>query len=295
MILEPFNYYSPDKLNDALSLLSKYRDSAKVLAGGQSLIPVLKMGFEFPHIIDIKGIKELSYIHEFSRNDGATNIIEIGALTKYSDVERSNLVRQKLPLLSKTVSGIGHPLVRNRGTVGGSLAHCDPAADLCATALALNADVIITSYKKNKRIVPVTDFFKGTLTTDLKEDEIITAVQFKIPKKKSGFDVQKLTLGHGDFPIFLISINVSFFDGKFSNVSIALGGVADTAIRFRDAEEMIEGKSVISEEDISQASQLVKDSFDPPVSPELTPEYTGKMMYVFTKRAMTNAIKMLEA
>ncbi len=290
MILEPFQYFSPKSINEAQKILKAHGEDSKILAGGQSLIPIMKMGTEIPCIVDIKNIKELHFTGEIG-NNSENSSLEIGALYTYSEIERSDLVAEKLPLLAKTVSGIGHPLVRNRGTIGGSLSHCDPAADICVTSLALDGVVTIATTDGNKRQLTVDKFFKGPLTTDLKSGEILYSISYPLPKEKSGFDIQKLTLGHGDFPLLVVSVAISFNGVIYNKVRIAFGGVADTAIRATDCEKLLEGKESITESDVDKVSELAMETLDAPVSMELSSEYTKKMIGVYAGRAIRNALK----
>ncbi len=286
MILEPFQYFSPTKISEAQEILLKYGEDAKVLAGGQSLIPILKMDMQIPCIVDIKNIQELAYLKESEGH------LEVGALEKYSEIEYSDLVKRKLPLLSKTVAGIGHPLVRNRGTIGGSLSHCDPAADLCVTSLALDGTISIASRGGKKRAISAVDFFKGPLTTDLQLGEILFSISYPLPKGKTGYDIQKLTLGHGDFPLLVVSVFLEFDGQKFNKVRIAYGGVAETAVRSQECEKLLEGRDTITEKDIEGVSELAMELLDPPVSLELSPEYTKQMIGVYTGRALRNAVQL---
>ena len=293
MILEPFQYFCPDSISSARELLLKYGEGAKILAGGQSLIPILKMGLEIPCIVDIKNIPELSFIDDKSVDGGKHGVLEIGSLTKYVEIEQSIIISEKLPLLTKTVSGIGHPLVRNRGTIGGSLSHCDPAADLCVTSLALEGTATIATVDGGNRQLPVGEFFKGPLTTDLQPGEILHSISYPVPVEKAGYDIQKLTLGHGDFPLLVVSVMITFDSRKFNKVRIAYGGVAETAVRSRECEELIEGKENITEPDIEKVSELAMKTLDAPTSMELSQDYTRRMIGVYTGRALRNALQII--
>lgn len=290
MILEPFQYFSPTSIQRAQEILLRYKDEAKVLAGGQSLIPILKMGTEIPYIVDIKNISELEFI---THNTGtsSSSSIEIGALTKYVDLQYSPIIKNKIPLLSLTASGIGNPLVRNRGTIGGSLSHCDPSADLCVTSLALDGTVNIIGPDDTARKLPVDQFFLGPLTTDLKNGEILYSVSYPLPAFKTGFSFQKLTLGHGDFPLLAVSVKMEFDGTIFRNVRIAYGGVADMAIRSHDLEGMLEGRESITDHDIDEVSQKATEILEPPISLELSSDYLRKMLGVYTRRTIHEAVK----
>src|SRR5713226_336465 len=171
MIPPPFEYFSPKSLSEAIALLQKHGSEAKILAGGQSLIPLMKLRLASPsHLIDLNRISELAYIKE---SDG---YLTIGALTRECDLDSSDLIRKKYPIIADTASVIGDPLVRNRATVGGNLAHADPANDHPATMLALGTEVVATG-PKGKRTIPISGFFTGLFTTALAADEILTEIR----------------------------------------------------------------------------------------------------------------------
>ncbi len=293
MILEPFQYFSPQSLDEAFEILSEHHGEAKIIAGGQSLIPLMKMGVEVSCIVDIKKILELKTIELSNDGSGKVSSVRVGALATYNEIERSGPVRKNIPLLAKTASGIGHPLVRNRGTIGGSLSHCDPAADLCATALALDAQICITGPGMKTRVQFAKDFFKGPLETDLHNDEILTSVIFPVSNMKIGYDVQKLTLGHGDFPVFIVSVSLHNDGIKFTDVAIALGGVGETAVRASECESLLRGRESITVEDIQEVSRMITERYDPPTSLELSPQYTREMLSVYTGKALRNAVHMV--
>lgn len=293
MILEPFQYFSPTSLSEAQEILMKHGDEGKILAGGQSLIPIMKMGLEIPYIVDIKNISELSFIDEQVQENNGKKTIEIGALTKYTEIEESDIVQKNLPLLSMTVSGIGHPLVRNRGTIGGSLSHCDPAADLCVTSLALNGFMNIYTPDGKNRKLSASEFFKGALTTDLRKGEILQSIIYQVPVGKSGYDIQKLTLGHGDFPLLVVSVMLTYDGSKFNHVRIAYGGVGETAIRSTECESLLQGKESITDSDIDEVSERAMETLEAPLSLELSSDYTRKMIDVYTGRALRNALRII--
>lgn len=293
MILEPFRYFSPASLEDALNLLDRYGEEGKIIAGGQSLIPIMKMGFDVPYVIDIKKISELKNVS--LKKEGSSNLDELrlGCLVTHSEVENSKVVRKYLPLLSKTAAGIGHPMIRNRGTIGGSLTHCDPVADLCTTSLVLNARVKLQSAGGQTREVPVNRFFLGPLKVDIKHNEILTEVIFPLNYGRTGYDVQKLTIGHGDFPLFITSVSIEYSGNTFKNSAVGLGGVADTAFRDFEIESRINGKSTIGEEDLEDVARIAVEKYEGPSSMELSQDYTRKMVGSYLKRALRNSVKMI--
>src|SRR5881409_4454161 len=180
MIPASFDYSSPKTLSEAISLLKQHGSDAKILAGGQSLIPLMKLRLAAPkHLIDLNGITDLSYIKE---SDGH---LTIGAMTRESELDASDLIRKKYPIIADTASVIGDPLVRNRATVGGNLAHADPANDHPATMLALGAQVVATG-PDGERVIPIAEFFTGLFATALEHDEILTEIRIPTPAPRSG-------------------------------------------------------------------------------------------------------------
>lgn len=293
MILEPFRYFSPSTLEEAIDILSGNRGESKIIAGGQSLIPLMKLGAEISCIVDLKKIRGINLIEEVKNDRGNISAVKVGALSTYHEIESSGIVGKHIPLLSRTAGGIGHPLVRNRGTIGGSLSHCDPAADLCAAALALDATVSIYGPGQRARTLDAHEFFRGPLETDLQADEILTSVIFPVTQLRTGYDVQKLTLGHGDFPVFIVAVSLHHDNSMFRDVAIALGGVAETSIRAKECESLLEGRENITDSDLEQVSRLIMDTFDPPFSNELSQDYTREMLGVYTKRGIRNAARMI--
>jgi aerobic carbon-monoxide dehydrogenase medium subunit len=286
MILKPFEYSSPESLQEACQILEQHED-AKVLAGGQSLLSIMKLNLtEVTHLLDIKKIPNLSSI-EASKNNSS---LVVGALATHSEVAGSDVVKKTVPLLAVTEASIGHPLVRNRGTIGGSISHCDPAGDLCATALALDASMTIAKSDNTRRVVPVKDFFQGTFTTALKKGEILEKITFPIPSRGTGWDFQKLTLGHGDFPLIVVSVVLKMQRKKCLAASIALGGVADRAIRIAKAEEALAGKEITTA-DLDRAAAIAEEESKPESDIDVSAEYKKKMVRVFVRRALTNALK----
>src|SRR5215475_1345238 len=193
MIPAAFEYHAPTSLAEATGLLARLGDDAKVLSGGQSLIPLMKLRLASPpHVIDINGIPGLTGIREMDR------VLRIGALTRESELEESALVRDRYPLLYETSRVIADPIVRNLATVGGNLAHGDPANDHPATMLALGADVVAVGPKGERR-VPVASFFTGPFTTALKPDEIVVEIRVPVPRPRSGGAYVKMERKVGDF------------------------------------------------------------------------------------------------
>ena len=286
MILRPFEYSAPQSLEEACKILEQH-DEAKILAGGQSLLPIMKLNMtEVTHLVDLKKIPNLSFI-EISKDEKS---LIVGALTTHAEVASSDTVKKTLPLLAETEISIGHPLVRNRGTIGGSISHCDPAGDLCVSSVALDASMTIVKSDDSRRVVPAKDFFQGTFTTALKKGEILEKISFPIPPRGTGCAFEKLTLGHGDFPLIVVSVVLRMENKKCVGAAIALGGVSDRAIRITRAEELLKGKEVRAG-DLDGAAGIAEEESKPEPDIDVSAEYKKKMVKVLVRRALTKAIE----
>jgi aerobic carbon-monoxide dehydrogenase medium subunit len=289
MVIQEFSYFAPKSVEEACSLLYEHGEDAKALAGGQSLIPLMKLNLvQARYIVDLKRIPGLSFI---SVKDSST--LEIGALTKHSDVEKSEEVRKLAPLLSDTAAGIGHPLIRNRGTIGGSLSHCDPAADYCPAALVLETEMTLASHNNGRRVVPASEFIKGTFETALKKGEILEKIVIPVSKKPQGYSVKKLTLGHGDFPLITVSVIMEFErkERKFGKVAIALGGVSEKAFRVKEAERLLLEKTNPDLKDFEEASRIAEEMSEPQADIDVSASYKRRMIAVIAKRALVEAFE----
>ena len=236
----PFQYHDPRTLAEAVSLLGKL-DNAKLLAGGQSLMPMLNMRFVLPdHVIDLNRVEGLSYIKE---SGGA---LEIGAMTRQREIEFSSLVKEKCPLLHEAMAHIGHRQTRNRGTIGGSLCHLDPAAELVSVAAAHDATVVVAGPKGSRQIA-FKDFPAGYLTPSIGQGEIVTAV--RIPLWAAGHKAAFVEFArrHGDFAIVSAAALLDIGDGKITRASVTIGGVAAAPVRATEVEQAIVGKAASAE------------------------------------------------
>jgi carbon-monoxide dehydrogenase medium subunit len=232
-----FAYARPASIAEALTLLDKHKDDARVLAGGQSLVPMLNFRVAAPRVlVDINRIAGLAGIKV------AKNQLRIGALTRHVDLERSEEVARHLPLIAQAMPHIAHPAIRNRGTFGGSCALADPAAELPACALALGATFIIAG-KKGERRVAAEDFFKGLYATALKPGELLVAAEFPLPKPGYASAFGELARRHGDYAMVGIAAHGTAKGGKFSDMRVAFFGVGDKAQRASRFEKALEGLS----------------------------------------------------
>ncbi len=282
MIPGAFDYHAPASLEEALSLLSANADDAKVLAGGQSLLPLMKLRLAKPEvIIDIGGLDELNYIRE----DG--DHIAIGALATYTDVAESELILSRCPLLAQTAVVVGDVQVRNRGTVGGGLAHADPAEDLPAAILALDAELKATG-PDGERWIPAGEFFITMLTTSLMPEELLTEI--RVPARegyKSSY--QKVSRQAAGFAIVGVAVCLQeSADGVCENIAVAVTGMTDVAFRAEKVEAALRGQK-LDDGTIASAAALVTDGIDPIEDVNATPVYRSHLAQVYVERTIQAA------
>jgi aerobic carbon-monoxide dehydrogenase medium subunit len=285
MIPAPFDYHAPASLADAIGLLQQHGDDAKVLSGGQSLLPLLKLRLASPvHLVDIGRIPGLEYIKE---EDG---YLKIGGRTRESALERSDLIKTKYPILHDTATVIADPLVRNRATVGGNLAHADPANDHPATMLALGAEVVVTG-RGGERKIPIEKFFTGLFATALEPDEILTEIRIPIPPPRSGGSYVKLERKVGDFATAAAAAQVSLgATGAVERAGIGLTSAGPTPVKAVDAERFLVGKTPDSGT-IAEAARLAGKAASPSPDRRGSVEYKREMARVLTARALTAAVE----
>lgn len=284
MIPAAFDYHAPTTLKDALALLQQHRDDAKVLSGGQSLLPLMKLRLGGAgHLIDIGRIPGLEYIKE---EDGA---LRIGGRTRESALERSDLIRQRYPLLVDTTAVIADPLVRNLATLGGNLAHGDPANDHPAAMLALRAEVVATG-PNGARTIPIDQFFTGIFSTALAPDEILTEVRVPRAHPRSGGAYMKLERKVGDFATAATAVQLTLGKGgEVASVGIGLTNAGPTPVRAVEAERYLTGKQP-TDATIAEAARLASKAATPSPDRRGTVEYKREMSRVLTSRALTRAI-----
>jgi aerobic carbon-monoxide dehydrogenase medium subunit len=286
MIPASFEYHAPKTLDEALRLVQRHGDEAKLLAGGHSLLPLMKLRLAAPrYIIDIGHLRGMSYIREENGQ------IAIGALTTHADIETSDLLAAKCPLLPETAARIGDVQVRNRGTIGGSLAHADPGADYPAAILALDAEMIAAN-TSGTRTIPARDFFVDMLTTQLEPGEILTQIRIAPRRPQSGTAYEKLPQPASGFAIVGVAANVLLGKGGKSIEQAAIGitGLAARAFRAEAVERALAGKT-ISEKTIEDASRNAAQGIEPLSDLHASGEYRREMARVFTRRAIARAIE----
>ncbi len=285
MYPQSFEYFRPETLKDAIELLSRYGTEARVLAGGQSLIPLMKLRLASPkYLIHLGGIQGLSTIEE------QNGMICLGALTLYAEIEESSLVKTKLPILHDAVSMIGDVQIRNLGTLGGNLAHADPAGDLAPVLLALDAQVN-TVGASEKRTLKIQELIVDAYSTDLESDEVVTQVLVPIPQKGSGGAYLKFERRAGDFAVASVGVQVSLKkDGTCRDIAVGLGAVGLTAIRARQAEALLRGKQIDDALAKSAAAEASAEA-DPFSDIRGSAEYKRHLVGVLFQRALTIALK----
>jgi carbon-monoxide dehydrogenase medium subunit len=284
MIPPSFDYHAPKTLPEALELLGRFGGEAKILSGGQSLLPLLKLRFAEPaHLVDIGRIPGLDYIKE----EGG--FLRIGALVREAGLETSPLVRSKYPILVDTASVIADPLVRNLATVAGNLAHGDPANDHPATMLALGAEVVATG-PKGTRTIPVAQLFTGIFTTALAPAEVLTEIRIPIPPLGSGGAYVKLERKVGDFATAGAAAYLVLQGGVIARAGVGLTNLGPTPIKAVDAEKYLAGKKP-DEATFAEAGRLAAAATIPGADRRGSVEYKKEMARVLTTRALRIAAR----
>lgn len=278
-----FEYHAPSTLDEAVALLAQYRGDAKVLAGGQSLLPVLNFRLAAPAaLIDINRIQELAYIRE----DG--NEILIGAATRQRTIENDALVAAKLPLLREATGWVAHLPIRTRGTIGGSLSHADPAAEYPMIALALDARMVIRG-SGGTRIVPAQEFFLSYLTTALEPTEILSEIRVPAMPSTAGSAVEEFARRKGDFAIVAIAASVARDRDRCTYVRLAAAGVGPTPIRLHAAEAILLEHGVGTEA-MSAAAASAARAVQPLDDLHASAEYRRHLTKVLVGRALARAL-----
>lgn len=270
MKLPDFKYEAPATVAEATGLLAEHQDDATLLAGGQSLIPLLALRLAHPAVlVDINGLDELSGV---SVTDGR---VAIGALTREYMAEESETVAATVPLLAAALPLIGHEAIRSRGTLGGSLAHADPAAELPAVARALDAEFVVRS-ESGERVIPAAEWFEGYLTTSRRPDEILVEVRFPVAEPGTGVAFQEVARRHGDFAMVGLAASLTLTDGTISDARLAFSGVADVPVRAVEAESLLVGQQP-SAELFAEAARRSAAALDPPADLHGSSDYRKKV------------------
>ena len=282
----PFEYHAPSTVDEVVALLADLGDGAKVLAGGQSLVPMLALRLAvFDHLVDLRRVDELRGIER--RNGG----LHIGAGTTQAAIEASDVVAATVPLLAYATPFIGHFQIRNRGTIGGTLAHADPAAEYPAVALTLDAQLDVES-PRGPRTIPASGFFTGTWSTEMADDEVLTGATFPIWDGRSGFAVEELARRHGDFAIAGATVAVELDDqGGVRRCAVGLFGLGSTPERGTAAEEAATGATVadITADDVGELAMSTLESV--PSDAHGSAQYRTRVGAVMVARAWRRAVE----
>ncbi|MCX7622619.1 MAG: xanthine dehydrogenase family protein subunit M [Thermomicrobium sp.] len=281
-----FRYCSPESLEEALAVLGEFGDEAKPLAGGQSLIPMLNMRLARPSVlVDLNRIPALAGIERTDR------FLRIGAMTRHRAVERSESVARAQPLLAEAIGYVGHLPIRTRGTVGGSIAHADPAAELPGVLLALDGTVELQS-RRGHRTVPARDFFVDLLTTSADPDELVIAVRFPVLPPRSGTAWLEVARRHGDYALVGVGAVVTLAEDRrtIRDARLCFIGVGNTPVRATGAEAALRGQPAAADTWRS-AAEAVRNELDPASDIHASAQYRRSVAGVLTERALALAVQ----
>jgi len=282
-----FDYVAADSLEAGLAVLDRAGADGKILAGGQSLLPMLNFRLIRPSIlIDINPIPGLAYVEDTGEG------VRIGALTRHHTLETSSVVRAHLPVLAAAMRHVAHLAIRNRGTLGGSLSHADPAAELPMLALLLDARIGVRS-RRGRRVVEARDFFVGALSTALGEDEILTDVELAKPPAGTGWAFEEVARRTGDFALAAVGVTISARDGKAAEVRIAMMGVGETPLRAPAAEAVLAGRT-IGAAAVAEAAAAVEAAARPMADLHASLDYRRFLVGALARRAIGTAWRRAE-
>jgi len=282
MKLPQFEYEAPGIVADAVRLLAEHQDDASVLAGGQSLIPLLALRLARPAVlIDINGLQELSAV------SAANGWVTLGAMVREYVAEDSGTVSASVPLLAAALPLIGHEAIRSRGTIGGSLAHADPSAELPAVARALDAEFVVRS-QSGERVIPAAEWFEGYLTTSRRPDELLVAVRFPAAAPGTGVAFQEVARRHGDFAMVGLAASLTLSGGAIRDARLAFAGVSDVPVRAAGAEGVLVGERP-STELFDEAARRAAADIDPPADLHGSAEYRRKVAATLVRRGLQAA------
>ena len=279
-----FEYHAPTTVEEALSLVDEYGEEARVLAGGQSLVPLMAMRLSrTEHLVDLNRIEELAQV------GSANGHLDIGAMTRQATIEHSETVAGAVPLLTRATPHIGHFQIRNRGTIGGSLAHADPASEYPAVALALDAQIEIRSHS-SERIANAEDFFEGMWTTSLGPTELLTGVRFPVRSNGEGFAIDEIARRHGDFALVGAAVHVRVDSSDtVTACGIGLFGVGPKAVRAPEAEAAIVGSG--PDADLNEIAKLAVAGLSPSDDIHASGRYRVRVGMVSVRRALAKALE----
>lgn len=281
----PFDYHPAQTVDEAIALLQQYGDEAKVLAGGHSLIPAMKLRLSQPgHLVDIGRISGLSYIRE------EQGVVAVGSLTTYTQIEHSDVLKRYFPIIPECASVIADQQVRNRGTIGGSIAHSDPASDMPGVVLALRGEVVAQG-PNGKRTIKADDFFVGMFTTALEPDEILLEIRFPVPAARTGSAYEKLANKASHYAIAGAAAVVALdSDGTCTSAGVAITGAAIQTTRASAVEAALVGKK-LDEATVAEAASHAADGLELVADIHGSQDYRRQMTTVITRRAILRALE----
>jgi len=279
-----FDYHSPATIDEALAILERYQGEARVLAGGQSLVPMMNFRIASPAaIVDLNRIPGLADI------DAVDGIVRIGAMARQRRIEAAPLLRERLPLLSDAMHWVGHLPTRTRGTIGGSIAHADPSAEIPMILQALAGEVIVRSAQRERRIA-APDLFIGPLTTALASDEILTEVRFPEMPTEACYAIEEFARRKGDFAIAAIAVMLIHDGERCTTARFATGGIGPVPVRLREVEAVLEQRG-LGEAALAAASDRAAELVDPMSDHNASADFRRHLTAVLTRRAVLKAIK----
>jgi CO/xanthine dehydrogenase FAD-binding subunit len=285
----PFQYHDPSTVEEVLSVLGQFGDDAKILAGGQSLVPLMNFRLARPmHLVDINKISSLDYVRQ------QNHALVIGALARQRKIEFSELVMRKNPLLIEATRHIGHPAIRNRGTVCGSLAHADPAAEWPALAMVMDATFVVRG-AQGERQIPASDFFVSYFTTCLGPQDFLIEIHVPELPERAGFCFQEVSRRHGDFALAGAAVWLTAdAEGFCTDTRIALAGVAPCPMRARLAERRLIGER-LTDSVLAKVGNSIEDEIDPTSDLHASADYRRKVGGVILQRALLGAARRIPA
>ncbi|MEX2146989.1 MAG: xanthine dehydrogenase family protein subunit M [Candidatus Rokuibacteriota bacterium] len=278
-----FDYHAPQSVDEALALLERYGGDAKLLAGGQSLMPLLNFRLSRPAaLVDLNRMPSLAYVRE------ANGQVRLGAMTRQRTIEFSPVVKERLPLLREATRWVGHLPIRTRGTIGGSIAHADPSAEYPAVLMALEGEVVARS-PRGERIIKAADLFQTYLTTNLEADEIVVEVRLPAMAPGAGYALEEFARRHGDFAIIGIAAMVVRDGPRCTAARLAVAGAGPVPLRLRGAEEILE-RDGVGEAALAAAARRAAELVSPDSDIHASSDYRRHLTSVLTRRALTRAL-----
>jgi carbon-monoxide dehydrogenase medium subunit len=278
----PFTYERPDSLSATIQLLSEHKSEAKVLAGGQSLVPMMNFRMARPEfLIDINRLKELDY-HRVERSE-----LVIGALARHAALRASAVVRDACPLMAEAYRHVAHGPIRNRGTLCGNLCHADPASEMPAVALAVNAAFVVRSTRGDRRVA-AKDFFRGVYETAVEADELLVEVRIPVAKKGQGWSFQEVSIRKGDFALVGVAATVMVAGGKIESAALSVCGVGDRASRLSSVEKTLVGADC--KQTFAGAAKAAASAVDPQQDVNADPAYRRDLVRTLVIRTLAEAV-----